>query len=319
MKRKKTSAVLTLLSCFLAVFVTVLSRDAAAQTVPIPSNRHGPQRDISQSLDPTVPERLLPSLASSAEVQSHPSDTFKLKILVMSSAGEPAPGAMLFISFPNSGETPIETRTGDRGYALLDLRDAELALPDAHGRTSGTLVFWISATWDNPTGGPEYLQTIVDQEVDRAAPSEITVTANLSSIDTVPPDPRVNPCFLPGQLNTHLFAQLWTSTAHPEQRWEGEIQIGELNALVPPPNTAIFRLSVNHLVSFESMVQLGLGWIRSAAYDVQGSGVGSDFTSGYLNNGIYDIYATVEIIPVTRHYRCYAIPILPIRTWVTCP
>ena len=307
MNLKKTLAI-WLSSLFLAAFSTLLGGNASAQSMSVRSGQYTLQTGVSQSFDPAAPVKPLPGLSSSADVQSHPSNAFKLKILIKNSAGEPAPGARLFISFYNSGEAPVEMRTDERGYAVLDLHDEELTLPDAHGRTSGTLVFWISAAWDNPNGGLEYLQTIVDQEVDRSAPSEIIVTANLSSIDTDPPDPRENPCFRPGQFNTHLFAQLWTSTAHPEQRWEGEMQIGELNALVPPPNTAIFRLSVNHLVSFESLVQFGLGWVRAGAYDVQGSGVGSDLTSGYLNNGIFDIYAQVEIIPVTHYFRCYAIP-----------
>ena len=36
---------------------------------------------------------------------------------------------------------------------------------------------------------------------------------------------------------------------------------------------------------------LGLGQIRSGAYDVRVSGTGMEFASGWLNNGIFDIYA----------------------------
>ena len=128
-----------------------------------------------------------------------------------------------------------------RGYAVLDLHEAQLALPDAHGRTSGTLAFWISAAWEDPNGGVEYLQTVIDHEIDRSAPVEISFTADLSSADVAPPDPRVNPCFRPGEFNTHLLWELWNIVEHPEQRWEDQMQIGQLNALVPPPNEAIFR------------------------------------------------------------------------------
>ena len=113
MNTKKTLAVLASLSFLLAACAAFLSLDAAAQTLPARSSRHSLQTDVSQSLGPAVPESPLPSLASSTDVEIHPNDVFRLKILVKNSGGEPAPGARLFISLPNSGEEPAEIRADD--------------------------------------------------------------------------------------------------------------------------------------------------------------------------------------------------------------
>ena len=102
----------------------------AAGQSPVPS----PQ--IGQS-GPVTP---LPSLCTSVEVHSSPSDAFRLKILVKNSAGEPAPGARVFITFYN-GDEPVQIWTDDHGYAIFELHDKELTLPNPHGRTSGTLAF----------------------------------------------------------------------------------------------------------------------------------------------------------------------------------
>ena len=50
----------------------------------------------------------LPSMCTSVEVTTRPSDAFRLKILVKNSAGAPAPGARMFVTFydgdPNGPE-----------------------------------------------------------------------------------------------------------------------------------------------------------------------------------------------------------------------
>jgi len=142
----------------------------------------------TRSLPPSVIP--LPSLLLT-DVQSYPSDAFKLKVLIKNSAGEPAPGARVLITFDNGDDSPVEITTDDRGYAVLDLHDEELTLPDARGNekgsTSGTLTFAISTFWDNPNGGFEFLFGVVGQEIDLSVPSEIAVTVNLSSIDTDSP------------------------------------------------------------------------------------------------------------------------------------
>jgi len=148
----------------------------AAGWVAIPATQPTPAPTtlvIQSSVTP------LPSLCTSIEVRSYPSSAFRLKILIRNSDSEPAPGARLFITFPNSGETAVEMHTDERGYAVLDLHDAELTLPDAHGRTSGTLSFFITAAWKRPNGDVEYLSTCGSQEIDLLVSSEIAVTVDL--------------------------------------------------------------------------------------------------------------------------------------------
>ena len=121
----------------------------------------------------------LPSLCVSVDVQSYPSDAFRLKILVKNSAGKPAPNARLVIAFYNRDAPVIRCKPMDRDTPSLELHDEELTLPDAHGRTSGTLSFYITAAWKKPDGDAEYLSTCVGQEIDLSVPSEIAVTVDL--------------------------------------------------------------------------------------------------------------------------------------------
>jgi len=169
---RKTRTVRMIVAGLLALALLLLAAGCvvspATQTAPAPTTQV-----IQSSVTP------LPSLCTSVEVQSYPSSAFRLKILVKNSAGKPAPDARLFITFPDSGEAPVQMHANDRGYAVLDLYDAKLTLPDAHGRTSGTLSFFITATWERPNGDVEYLSTCGSQDIDLLIPSEIAVTVNL--------------------------------------------------------------------------------------------------------------------------------------------
>ena len=169
---RKTRTVRMIVAGLLALALLLLAAGCvvspATQTAPAPTTQV-----IQSSVTP------LPSLCTSVEVQSYPSSAFRLKILVKNSAGKPAPDARLFITFPDSGEAPVQMHADERGYAVLDLHDEELTLPDAHGRTSGTLNFYITAAWNKPNGDAEYLLTCVSQEIDLLAPSEMAVTVNL--------------------------------------------------------------------------------------------------------------------------------------------
>jgi hypothetical protein len=181
---RKPRAISFITSWSLALALLLL----ATGCVAIPATQPAPVTTTWGGQTPL--ESPLPSLLL-ADVQAYPSDAFRLRILVRNNAGEPAPGAKLFITFYSSGEAPVEVRTDDRGYAVLDLHAAELTLPDAYGNesggTSGTLAFAISAFWDTPNGGFEFLFGVVSQEIDLSAPSEIAVNADLSSTDTASP------------------------------------------------------------------------------------------------------------------------------------
>jgi len=168
---RKTRTVRMIIAGLLALALLLLAAGCvvspATQTAPAPTTQV-----IQSSVTP------LPSLCTSVEVQSYPSSAFRLKILVKNSAGKPAPDARLVVAFYNR-DSPVVIQTDDRGYAIIELHDEELTLPDAHGRTSGTLNFYITAAWNKPNGDAEYLLTCVSQEIDLLAPSEMAVTVNL--------------------------------------------------------------------------------------------------------------------------------------------
>lgn len=147
----------------------------AAGCVAIPATRKAPMAATQVGNTSVTP---LPSLCTPVEVQSYPSNAFRLKILVKNSAGKPAPDARLVIAFYNR-DAPVIIQTDEQGYASVELHDEELTLPDAHGRTSGTLNFYIAAAWKKPNGDAEYLSTCVGQEIDLLVPSEIAVTVDL--------------------------------------------------------------------------------------------------------------------------------------------
>jgi hypothetical protein len=145
---------------------------------PVPGQVPVPPPQIEQSGSVTP----LPSLCTSVEAQSYPSDAFRLKILVKNNAGKPAPGARVRVTF-YKGDTdgPVQIWADDHGIAVLELTAQQLALPDASGHTAGMLGFDLSAFWNNPKGGPEYLATCASQDIDLSAPAEILVTVTLLS------------------------------------------------------------------------------------------------------------------------------------------
>lgn len=129
------------------------------------------------------PGTLLPSMCTSVEVESHPSDAFRLKILVKNSAGIPAPGAKIFVLFENNNPSspengPTQILTDDRGIAELKLTMAQLAIPS--GSTLGMLSLHFSTSWNNPKAGTEFLSTCANQDIDLAAPAKIIVTVTLA-------------------------------------------------------------------------------------------------------------------------------------------
>jgi hypothetical protein len=143
---------------------------------PVPGQTPMPPPQIGQPGSATP----LPSLCTSVETQSYPSDAFRLKILVKNSAGAQAPGARVRVTFYHRDTAgPVQIWADDHGIAVLALTAEQLALPDASGHTSGTLGFDLSALWNNPNSGPEYLATCASQDIDLAAPAEIVVTVTL--------------------------------------------------------------------------------------------------------------------------------------------
>jgi hypothetical protein len=169
MRKPRAISFITIWSLALALLLLVTGCVAIPATQPAPVTT---TQVVQSSVTP------LPSLCTSVEVQSYPSSAFRLKILVKNSTGKPAPGARLVIAFYNH-DAPVVIQTDEHGYAIVELHDEELILPDAHGRTSGTLNFYITTAWKKPNSGAEYLLTCVSQEIDLLVPSEIAVTVDL--------------------------------------------------------------------------------------------------------------------------------------------
>ena len=245
MNLKKTFIIIAPLVLWLAILTTCPDSGVNAHALSERSGHPVAQESATHTPNPAAPALPVSTRLSAAEIQSHPSDAFRLSILIKNSTGEPARGANVFISRSDSSDEALEMlRTDESGRAVLDLSGTEFDLLSGDDPVSDTAPYWISAAWINPQDGIESLQAIAELTFDHLTPVEFVVAAGLSPVDTsAPTDIRTNPCYRPGQLNTHLIDVLWSTTEHPERRSEDQAQIGELERPAPAAQPGVVRVS----------------------------------------------------------------------------